>query len=219
MFPLSLLQPSHTPLCVCREPALTLWPATRLLFGQLEDGMLSMRNEMERRMQRVNQAYQLPSQDMDMRRRIAQSRHSVTKESEKNSPSSGREGKEHFELSLDVSPFSPNNLTVKTEGRRLIVMGKHEQKRDAEDGNYFHEYREWRREAELPEDVNPDKVLCSLSEDGQLLIQAPRLTLPAVKEMPIPITISQAPINGDGIPSEPQISSVKEEPTNETNSS
>ncbi|CAH2223458.1 Hypothetical predicted protein [Pelobates cultripes] len=219
MFPISLLQPSHTPLCVCREPALTLWPATRLIFGQLEDDMLSMRNEMERRMQRVNQAYQLLSQDMNMTRRLAQSRQTGDKKSEQDSPKTDKEGKEHFELSLNVSPFSPDELTVKTEGRRLIVMGKHDQKRDTENGSYFHEYREWKREVELPEDVNPEEVLCSLSEEGQLLLQAPRLALPAAKERPIAITMNRAPVNGEGIPPVPQNSSVSGDPENGLNAS
>ncbi|XP_063283348.1 heat shock protein 30C-like [Pelobates fuscus] len=219
MFPISLFQPSHTPLCVYREPALTLWPATRLIFGQLEDDMLSMRNEMERRMQRVNQAYRLLSQDMDMTRRLAQSRQTGDRKSEQDSPKTDKEGKEHFELSLNVSPFSPGELTVRTAGRRLIVTGKHDQKRDTEDGSYFHEYREWQREVELPENVNPEEVLCSLSEDGQLLIQAPRLALPAAKERPIAITMNWAPVNGEEIPPEPQNSSVSGDPENGINAS
>ncbi|XP_053308230.1 heat shock protein 30C-like [Spea bombifrons] len=220
MFPLSLLRSPHSPLCVCTEPALTLWPATRLIFGQLEDDMLSMRSEMERRMQRVNQAYQLLSQDADTRSRIAQSRQSAAKESEKLRPKTDEAGKDHFELSLDVSRFSPEELTVKTEGRRLIVMGKHEEKRDAEDGSRFHEYREWRREAELPEDVNPEEVMSSLSQDGKLLIQAPRLALPAAAaERTTSITTTQTPVNGEGKSAEPRNSSEKEQPETGAHSS
>ncbi|KAG8434171.1 hypothetical protein GDO86_012518 [Hymenochirus boettgeri] len=70
-------------------------------------------------------------------------------------------GRRNFQFTLDVGHFSPDELTVKTQGRRLIVMGKHDKKRDTEDGSYFHEYREWKREAELPEDVNPEQVVCS----------------------------------------------------------
>ncbi|KAM4703526.1 heat shock protein 30C-like [Rhinophrynus dorsalis] len=216
MFPLSLLQSSHTPLCVCREPALTLWPATRLIFGQLEDDMLSMRNEMERRMQRVNQAYQLLSQDMEMGRRICKSRQS--KETEDILPKSNKEGKDHFELTLDVSHFTPDELTVKTQGRRLIVMAKHDKKSDADDGSYFHEYREWKREAELPEDVNPEEMLCSLSKDGHLHIQAPRLALPPAKERPVPINMSQSPVGGQEIPPVAE-SSIAEEKENGLNCS
>ncbi|XP_075461298.1 heat shock protein 30C-like [Ascaphus truei] len=195
MFPLSHLQPSHNPLCVYREPALTLWPPTRPIFEQLENDRLGMRNEMERRMQSVNQAYQQLAldMDMDMGRRTGHIRQPVAQEI---SHQRGREGNKNFDLTLDVSLFSPDELTVKIEGRRLIVMGKHDKKSDARDGNYFHEYREWKREAEIPEDVNPAEVLCSRSSDGRLHVQAPRLALPAVTERPIPISITSAPEDG-----------------------
>ncbi|XP_056398988.1 heat shock protein 30C-like [Hyla sarda] len=163
MFPLSLLQPSHSPLCV--QPPLTLWPAaSHIIFGQLEDDMRNMGNDLERRMQRVNQAYQLL--DMDMRRRAA-----LSPRPEGESSSVRKEGKENYELTLDIGGFSPEELTVKTEGRRLIVSGKRDKKKEDEHGGYFHEYREWRREAELPEDVNPEDLLCSLSKDGRLTVE------------------------------------------------
>ncbi|XP_069804064.1 heat shock protein 30C-like [Dendropsophus ebraccatus] len=180
MFPISLLQSWHS------EPLLTLWPvASGLLFGQLEDDMRNMRNDLERRMQRVNQAYQLL--DMDMRR-AAQSQRPEGDSSVK------KDGKENYELTLDVSGFSPEELTVKTEGRRLIVSGKHDKKKEDEHGSYFHEYREWKREAELPEDVNPEDVLCSLSKDGRLHFEAPRRALPPAPERPIPITVTKDPV-------------------------
>ncbi|XP_075047494.1 heat shock protein 30C-like [Mixophyes fleayi] len=200
MFPLSLLQSSHSPLCVCCQPALTLWPATRLICAQLEGDLLSLSKDLEKRMQRVTQADQLQAQVMDMRRRAAQSRHSA--DTENKSPRTGNQGKENYELTLDVSPCSPEELTVTTEGRRLIVMGKHDKKKETENGSYFHEYREWRREAEIPEDVSPEDVLCSLSQDGQLHFQAPRLALPAATQRPIPITVT--PGEGQGIPPETQ---------------
>lgn len=189
MFPLSLLQSSYSPLCVCREPALGLWPAQQLMFGLLEDNMLSMRSDIERRMQRVNQVYQLLAQDME--RRADLKRNSAVTAS--NDSTTGKEGKKNFELTLDVSGFSPEELTVKTEGRRLIVSGKHDKKQETENGGYFHEYKEWKRETQLPEDVNPEEILCSLSDDGQLHFQAARLALPAAKERPIPINVSQNP--------------------------
>ncbi|XP_056399323.1 heat shock protein 30C-like [Hyla sarda] len=181
MFPLSLLQSSHSPLCV--QPPLTLWPAaSHIIFGQLEDDMRNMRNDLERRMQQVNQAYQILG--MDIRRRAAQS-----PRPEGESSSVRKEGKENYELTLDIGGFSPEELTVKTEGRRLIVSGKHEQKKEDEHGGYFHEYREWRREAELPEDVNPEDLLCSLSKDGRLHFHGPRWALPPAPERAIPITV------------------------------
>ncbi|KAE8593379.1 hypothetical protein XENTR_v10019100 [Xenopus tropicalis] len=208
MFPVSLLQPSHSPLCPCSQPALTLWPATRLILGQLGDDILSMRNDMERRMQCVNEAYRLLSQDMDMRRITDQSRQPRATETEGTSPSSGKDGKDHFELTLDVRDFSPHELTVKMQGRRVIVIGKQERKSDSENGSYVHEYREWKREAELPEGVNPEQVVCSFSKDGHLHIQAPRLALPPAPERPIPISMDPAPRDAQEIPPDAQNSNA-----------
>ncbi|XP_044153968.1 heat shock protein 30C-like [Bufo gargarizans] len=205
MFPLRFLQSSYRTICVCREPALTLWPATQLMFGLLEDDMMGMRKDMERRRQRVNQAYQLLAQDMERRADLTRS----SAAADRNSSTTGKEGKKNFELTLDVSGFSPEELTVKTEGRRLIVSGKHDKKKEAENGGYFHEYREWRREAEIPQDVHPEDILCSLSKDGQLHFQAPRLALLGAEERNSPIT--QSPGDGEETPLEIQTSDPKRE--------
>ncbi|OCT70717.1 heat shock protein 30D-like [Xenopus laevis] len=191
MFPLSLLQTSHSSLCPCSQPTLPL-------FHQLEGDNLSMRNDMERRMQCVNEACQLFFQDMDMRRITGQSQQPKAPETEGTSSNSGKDGKDHFELTLDVSDFSPHELMVKTQGRRVIVTGKHERKNDTEGGSCFHEYREWKRSADLPEGVNPEKIVCSLSKDGHLHIKAPWLTLTPARQISIPI--SMAPRAGPEIP-------------------
>ncbi|KAM4031350.1 heat shock protein 30C-like [Anomaloglossus baeobatrachus] len=198
MFPLSVLRSLYSPLCVCREPVLSLWPATQLMFGLLDEDMMT--KDMERRMQRAHQAYQLLAQDMDRRDNL--SRSSAT--TDKNISTTGKEGKENFELTLDISGFSPEELKVKTEGRRLIVSGKHDKKKEMENGGYFHEYKEWKREAELPQDVNPEDVVCSMSKDGQLRFLAPRLVLPAGEKRLIPIT--QVPGDGQLSPGDGQLS-------------
>ncbi|XP_044153456.1 heat shock protein 30C-like [Bufo gargarizans] len=200
MFPLRFLQSSYRTICVCREPALTLRPATQLIFGLLEDDRMSMRKDMERKIQLANQAYQRLAQDMKQIDDLTRS----SAASGRNPSTTGKEENENFELTLDVSGFSPEELTVKTECRRLIVSGKHDKKKEAENGGYFHEYREWRREDELPQDVHPEDILCSVSKDGQLHFKAPRMALPAAEERTIPIT--QSPGDGEENPLEIQTS-------------
>ncbi|CAJ0966675.1 unnamed protein product [Ranitomeya imitator] len=171
------------------------------MFGLLDDDMT--RNDMERRMQRVHQVYQLLAQGMGRRTDLSRS----SAATDKNTSTTGNEGKENFELSLDVSGFSPEELTVRTEGRRLIVSGKYDKKKETENGDYFNEYKEWKRKAELPQDVSPQDIVCSLSKDDQLHFLAPRLALPAAEKRSIPIT--QSP--GDGQLSPPEIQSSNPE--------
>ncbi|XP_069611853.1 heat shock protein 30C-like [Ranitomeya imitator] len=203
MFPLSVLLSSYSPLCVCREPALTNWPAAQLMFGLLDDDMT--RNDMERRMQRVHQVYQLLAQGMGRRADLSRS----SAATDKNTSTTGNEGKENFELSLDVSGFSPEELTVRTEGRRLIVSGKYDKKKETENGDYFNEYKEWKRKAELPQDVSSQDIVCSLSKDDQLHFLAPRLALPAADKRSIAIT--QSPLDGQLSPPEIQSSNPEGE--------
>uniref|UniRef100_A0A8C4W4V9 SHSP domain-containing protein n=1 Tax=Gopherus evgoodei TaxID=1825980 RepID=A0A8C4W4V9_9SAUR len=89
------------------------------------------------------------------------------------------------QLSVDVSGFSPEGLTVRMEGRSVTVTGKHE-------------YRELRTQAELPEDMDLQAVTCCLSRDGQLCIQAPHPAPPPVEGRTLPISIQQAQEAGTG---------------------
>ncbi|XP_065442423.1 heat shock protein 30C-like [Chrysemys picta bellii] len=113
-------------------------------------------------------------------------------------PGSQAQGKDKFQLSMDVSGFSPAELRVRVDGRKLTVTGKQEKKTASEAGVCSHEYREIRRETLLPEDVNGEAVLCSLSQDGQLCIEAPHLALPAAEGRAVPISVCQGVKAGEG---------------------
>ena len=83
----------------------------------------------------------------------------------------------HFQVSLDVKQFSPEELTVKTVDNAVVVHGKHEEKQD-ENGFIS---REFARRYVLPEGVDADTVTSSLSHDGILLIEASKKVLEAPK--------------------------------------
>uniref|UniRef100_A0A8C8RD53 SHSP domain-containing protein n=1 Tax=Pelusios castaneus TaxID=367368 RepID=A0A8C8RD53_9SAUR len=117
------------------------------------------------------------------------------------------------QLSMDVAGFSPEELTVRMEGRRVTVTGKHEKESVWEEGGRSREYRELRREAVLPEDVDLQAVTCSLSQDGQLCIEALRLAQPAMEGRAIPISIQQEEA---GAGKEPQSSEPGTEPAGES---
>lgn len=79
---------------------------------------------------------------------------------------------ENFALTLDAAGFSPEELCVQQEGSKLRVSGRTEKKQEDESGCFSLTRREFRREFELPEGLNPRKVTCCLTSDGMLHIQA-----------------------------------------------
>ncbi|XP_071969393.1 heat shock protein 30C-like [Engystomops pustulosus] len=188
MYPYRQMRYSYSPY---RNPTQAPEPDVDLLARQLDEEMMNMRSELERRLHQLPQLSQaLPPLDVDMRRSPASNRYSVS--AVNNSPSLVQPRKEKFEMTLDVSPFSPEELIVKTEGRKLIVSGKRDIKTETENGGCHHEFRDFRRETELPDDVHPEDVLCSLSNDGQLHIETQCLALPAARERLVPIQMGRA---------------------------
>uniref|UniRef100_A0A8K9WYF0 SHSP domain-containing protein n=1 Tax=Oncorhynchus mykiss TaxID=8022 RepID=A0A8K9WYF0_ONCMY len=90
---------------------------------------------------------------------------------------------EGFALTLDTKDFSPEELSVKQVGRKLKVSGKTEKKLDDGEGSYSYRCQEFRQEFDLPEEVNPETVTCSLAHDGKLHIQAPKNPLSCEDEV------------------------------------
>ncbi|XP_025070300.1 heat shock protein 30D-like, partial [Alligator sinensis] len=104
-------------------------------------------------------------------------------------PESGGQQDKKFELRMNMAGFSPEELTVRQEGRKVTVTGRSEEQSPGEDGDSFREYRELRREVLLPAGLDMEAVTCSLCLDGQLRIEAPRLALQPAEGKAIPISI------------------------------
>ncbi|XP_029300802.1 heat shock protein 30-like [Cottoperca gobio] len=79
---------------------------------------------------------------------------------------------EPFGLTLDTQGFSPEELSVRQEGRKLKVSGKTEKKQEDEKGCYSYRRQEFTQEFELPDGPKPEAVTCYLAPDGKLHIQA-----------------------------------------------
>ncbi|KAK5851811.1 hypothetical protein PBY51_023338 [Eleginops maclovinus] len=75
-----------------------------------------------------------------------------------------------FGLTLDTRGFSPEELSVRQEGRKLRVSGKTEKKQ--EDGCYSYRRQEFTQEFDLPEGPDSKAVSCYLAPDGMLHIQS-----------------------------------------------
>jgi len=83
--------------------------------------------------------------------------------------------KDRFEVKMNVEQFSPEEVTVTAADKYLVVEGKHEEKQDEHGMNMS---RSFTRCYRLPEDLNAksfdERVTCTWSPDGVLLITVPR---------------------------------------------
>ncbi|XP_015179446.1 PREDICTED: protein lethal(2)essential for life-like isoform X2 [Polistes dominula] len=78
--------------------------------------------------------------------------------------------KDNFQVILDVQQFSPDEITVKTVDKNVVVEAKHEERQD-EHGFIS---RQFVRRYILPNDYDAINVTSTLSSDGVLTITAPR---------------------------------------------
>lgn len=77
---------------------------------------------------------------------------------------------DQFEVEVDVQGFSPDELFVRTEGKKLIITAQAKE----ESGNSDNAFkREIKKEFDLPDDVNPYDVSSRLLPDGFLRVEAP----------------------------------------------
>jgi crystallin alpha B len=94
-----------------------------------------------------------------------------------------------FQVKLDVHQFTPDEITVKTKDNNLIVEAKHEEKEDP----HGFVSRQFSRRYVLPEDIRVENLLCNMSSDGVLAIEAPRAPPKLEGENVIPINQTGRP--------------------------
>ncbi|NWU67031.1 HSPBB protein, partial [Pterocles burchelli] len=97
-----------------------------------------------------------------------------------------------FSVCQDVKNFTPEELSVKVVGRKVVLVGQKETQSTDEKGSFSYKYEVLKREWDVPEEVDAEALTCSLSKDGQLRIEAPKLALPATPERNVPIQVSPA---------------------------
>ncbi|KAL4239157.1 hypothetical protein ACF0H5_003859 [Mactra antiquata] len=88
-----------------------------------------------------------------------------------------------FRITLDISNFSPDEITLKTKNNRVVVHAKHPERVD----EFGLIEREFKRQYILPKDVDPNEVTSSLSTNGILTMKAPKIDTDNGKERIIPI--------------------------------
>lgn len=79
------------------------------------------------------------------------------------------DGSKVFRQKFNVQGFEPGDLQVKVDGMTIRVSAKHEEKY----GGKSSSSREFNRQVDVPDNVNPDKLVSYLSPDGILTLEAP----------------------------------------------
>ncbi|XP_061457591.1 heat shock protein beta-11-like [Rhineura floridana] len=158
-----------------------LWPPGPSLLDQVANDVERHVQDMERLSRAFWQASPLGAWKREGRR------------AESVAPGGGKaEPDATFRFSVDVAGFSPEEVAVKLDGRKMTVTAKRQSESEGEEGGYWREHQEVRRETLLPADVDLQAVTCSLASDGQLCIEAPRLASPGNTAKTIPIDVKPA---------------------------
>lgn len=82
--------------------------------------------------------------------------------------------KDKYQIILDVQQFTPEEITVKTTDKYIVVEGKHEEKQD----EHGYVSRHFTRRYLLPSGHDPNDIVSTLSSDGVLTVTAPKKSLP-----------------------------------------
>jgi HSP20 family molecular chaperone IbpA len=72
-----------------------------------------------------------------------------------------------FQVMVDVSHFTPEEITVKTVDNTIVVSAKHEDRAD----DYGFVSRQFSRKYLIPQDIDPLSITSTLSPEGILTIQ------------------------------------------------
>ncbi|POI31484.1 hypothetical protein CIB84_004764 [Bambusicola thoracicus] len=153
----------------------TLWPHAETIFSELQQ-------EMEKARQFMSSFEQLLS-----------SHGPIAAEQAPSSSAAPAQGSgEGFSVCQDVKNFAPEQLSVKVVGRKVVLVGQKETQNTDEKGSFSYKYEVLKREWDVPEEVDAEALTCSLSGEGQLRIEAPRLALPSSAERSVPIQVSPA---------------------------
>ncbi|NXF98213.1 HS30C protein, partial [Eubucco bourcierii] len=167
-------------------PVRTLWPHPGTIFAELER---ELRLEMERAREFMSSFEQLLSSSSSS----SASRIGIAAERTPSTSAALTQGSgEGFSVCQDVKDFAPEQLSVKVVGRKVVLVGQKETQSTDEKGSFSYKYEALKREWDVPEEVDAEALTCSLTKEGQLRIEAPKLALPAVPERNVPIQMGPA---------------------------
>ncbi|XP_043095000.1 heat shock protein, alpha-crystallin-related, b15 [Puntigrus tetrazona] len=106
-------------------------------------------------------------------------------------------GQQNWKICLDVSPFSPDEINIKTNEGYLEITGNHEERQE----NHRLISRSFTRKYKLPADLDLKQISSKLSPDGVLSVEAPlpgsNVSLPGETVIPIHMMDKQLPAKSD----------------------
>ncbi|XP_059404151.1 heat shock protein beta-1-like isoform X2 [Carassius carassius] len=106
-------------------------------------------------------------------------------------------GQRNWKVCLDVSPFSPGEINIKTKEGYLEIKGNHEERQE----NHRLISRSFTRKYKLPADLDLKQINSMLSPDGILSVEAPlpgsNISLPGEIIIPIHMMDKQLPAKSD----------------------
>merc|ERR1712077_141249 len=86
-----------------------------------------------------------------------------------------------MEIRIDASEYKPEELKVSVQSGRLLVEGKHEEKKD--DGSAYVQ-KSFSRSYTLPKEAQADQMVSNLSSEGVLVITTPKIAPALTNEAP-----------------------------------
>ncbi|XP_016345015.1 heat shock protein, alpha-crystallin-related, b15 isoform X1 [Sinocyclocheilus anshuiensis] len=107
-------------------------------------------------------------------------------------------GQQNWKICLDVSPFSPEEINIKTKEGYLEITGNHEERQE------HHRWisRSFTRKYKLPADLDLTQISSMLSSDGILSVEASlpgsNISLPGEIVIPIHMMDKQLSAKSDG---------------------
>ncbi|XP_068118672.1 heat shock protein beta-11-like [Hyperolius riggenbachi] len=172
------LQRTAVPLRPILQP---VWPLSVDVFSRMEEDMIRTVEGIKADIRHMEQFHQQLMREMTCEDK------KILPMITSNDMTSAEGG---FLLNLGVQGFCPQELIVKVLGKKLLVTGTKETKNEDGKGSYSYKCQIFRNETDLPQDIRAEDISCTLTTDGQLRIEAPWRTIPAVEERTVPIQLT-----------------------------
>ncbi|XP_034883016.1 heat shock protein beta-9 [Mirounga leonina] len=84
-----------------------------------------------------------------------------------------------FQMKVDAYGFTPEELVVQVDGQCLMVTGQRQLEGCSPDGAGYRVAQRVQRQMQLPPDLDPASMTCSMTPLGQLCVRGPCRALPS----------------------------------------